>query len=324
MFWSSTFWSKKRRSHKTSANSVEKLNMSKSRFLKNKAESLIKEIPTMSKILEESPQMQGAYMMLQKKEPHIITAGESTIGARREQQDSYFVTPSTDISPFKIKRTFAIVCDGMGGLEAGDRASITAVETMKLAVSKLPTKNVDIPHFYREMLENVDYEINHWEDLKTNRGAGTTLSSVLIENKRLYWANVGDSSIFMIQDGKIKKITREHNYMLKLSELVAEGKITQYEADTDPQKDALISYLGMGGVSCMDVTSKPYLLKNGDMLLLCSDGVTNTLTEKELLHIVSENSDNIYACCEKIIESVNNKNLETQDNATVVIVQYVE
>lgn len=318
------FWSKKQRSHKNSASGVGKFNMSSPRHIKNRAESLIREIPAMGKRIEESPQIQGAYMMIQKKEPHIITAGASTLGTRKEQQDSYFVTKSMAISPFKVKRAFAIVCDGMGGLEAGDRASITAVEMMKLAVGKLPTKNVDIPHFFHEMIDNIDYEINHWEDLKTGRGAGTTLVSVLIENRRLYWASVGDSTIFMIQDGKLKRITREHNYKLHLSELVSDGKITQRDADEDPQKDALISYLGMGGVTYMDITSKPYLLKNGDMLLLCSDGVTNALSDDEILRAVSENIEDVYACCKEIIRSVNDKNEEIQDNATAVIVQYVE
>lgn len=266
----------------------------------------------------------GAYMAIQKKEPHIITGGDSAIGARSDQQDSYFVTKSVAVSPFKLRRTFAIVCDGMGGLEAGDRASLTAVEMMKLAFGRLPTKKVDIPHFYHEMLENIDYEINHWNDLKTDKGSGTTLVSVIVENRRLYWASVGDSTIFMVQDGKIKRITREHNYKMCLTELVSDGVITQQQADTDPQRNALISYLGMGGIAYMDITTKPYVLKNGDLLMLCSDGVTNALTDDEILNIIKENTDDIYTCCKAMTKAVTDKNKESQDNATVVIVQYVE
>ena len=257
------------------------------------------ELHSISKIKDEIP-----YLRLSKKVPYIITASDSILGSRKEQQDSYFVTKSTPLSPFKLTRSFAVVCDGMGGLEAGDRASLTAVSMMKLAVDKLPTKKVDIPHFYSQMLEYIDYEINHWEDLKTDRGSGTTLVSVIIENKRLYWASVGDSSIFLFRGNMLKKITSEHNYKTYLNRLV--------------------SYLGMGGVAYRDINPKPYYLRNGDILVLCTDGITGSLSEEELKEIIKENIDDMFQCCKKITNSVKEKNIETQDNATVVIVHYVE
>ena len=258
------------------------------------------------------------------KEPYIITAGDSIVGSRESQQDSFFVTKSSAISPFRLTRSFAVVCDGMGGLEAGDRASLTAVSMMKLAVDKLPTKKVDIPRFFSEMLDYIDYEINHWNDLKTEKGSGTTLVSVLIENKRLYWASVGDSSIFMFQDNELKKITSEHNYKMYLDRLVESGKITQRQADSDPQQKALLSYLGMGGVAYRDINSKPYVMKNGDLLLLCTDGVTDVLSEDEIAAILRESLDDVYECCKKITAAVVQKNSSVQDNATAAILQYVE
>ncbi len=277
------------------------------------------ELHSISKIKDEIP-----YLRLSKKVPYIITASDSILGSRKEQQDSYFVTKSTPLSPFKLTRSFAVVCDGMGGLEAGDRASLTAVSMMKLAVDKLPTKKVDIPHFYSQMLEYIDYEINHWEDLKTDRGSGTTFVSVIIENKRLYWASVGDSSIFLFRGNMLKKITSEHNYKTYLNRLVLNGKITKYQAEQDPQQNALVSYLGMGGVAYRDINPKPYYLRNGDILVLCTDGITGSLSEEELKEIIKENIDDMFQCCKKITNSVKEKNIETQDNATVVIVHYVE
>lgn len=324
------FWSDKRKSRNYSAEvgggktakNPRHLSKNKKNKKNNKIQVVDKQ-PYYQRYIDVLPQT-NTYMMLQKKEPHIITAASSTIGNREEQQDSFFVTKSVELSPFKLRRSLAVVCDGMGGLEAGDRASLTAVEILKFAFGKLPTKKVDIPKFYHDMLENIDSEIFHWEDLESDRGAGTTLASVLIENKRLYWANVGDSSIFIIQDGKLKRITREHNYALCLSELVSDGKISQQDADADPRKNALVSYLGMGGLTYMDITSKPYVLRDGDILLLCTDGVTNTLSEDEILSIVEEYSDDVYRCCRKITAAVNEKNMDIQDNATAVIVQYVE
>lgn len=266
----------------------------------------------------------GAYMVMQKREPHIITGADTYQGRRIDQQDAFYVTKSVELSPFRLRRTFAVVCDGMGGLEAGDRASITAVEMMKFAFGRLPSKRVDIPHFFHDMLENIDWEINHWTDLLTDKGSGTTLISVIIENRRLYWASVGDSTIFIVQDGEIKRITREHNYRMCLNELVSDGTITRQQADAEPQQDALVSYLGMGGIAYMDIPSKPYVMKKGDVLLLCTDGITNTLTDEEILEIVNENIDDVYGCCKVITRSVEEKGREVQDNATVVMIQYVE
>ena len=265
-----------------------------------------------------------ANLRLAKKEPYIITASDSIIGNRASQQDSFFVTASTPVSPFKLTRSYAIVCDGMGGLEAGDRASLTCVSMMKLAIDKLPTKKVDIPHFFSEMIDYIDYEINHWNDLKTDKGSGTTLVSVFIENRRLYWASVGDSSIFMFQDNTLKKITSEHNYKMYLDRLVLNGKITQSQAEHDPQQNALLSYIGMGSVAYRDINSKPYSLRNGDMLVLCTDGITDTLSEEEMAEIIRNNGDDVFQCCQKLTAAVKEKNLNEQDNATVVIVQYVE
>ena len=259
-----------------------------------------------------------------KKYPYIVTASSSILGNRFNQQDSFFVTKSTAVSPFKLTRTFGVVCDGMGGLEAGDRASLTAVSMMKLAFDKLPKKRLDIPHFFSEMINYIDCEINSWDDLKSDKGAGTTMVSVIIENRRLYWASVGDSSIFMFQDNTLKKITSEHNYKMYLDRLVENGSITKSEAEHDPRQNALLSYIGMGGVAYRDINSKPYNLRDGDMLVLCSDGVTDTVDEDELVKIILDNEDDAVKCCCAITDAVKAKKLEEQDNATVVIVQYLE
>lgn len=317
------FWSNKRKSRNTTAgHSV--LSERTPKHMVKKQNKQINEGLDFVKHYVEPVVTHGAYMVMQKKEPHIITGADTYQGKRNDQQDAFYVTKSTALSPFKLRRTFAAVCDGMGGLEAGDRASITAVEMMKFAFGRLPSKKVDIPHFFHNMLDNIDYEINHWKDLDTDKGSGTTLVSVLIENRRLYWASVGDSTIFIVQDGTIKRITREHNYRMCLDEMVAEGSITREQADAEPQQEALVSYLGMGGIAYMDITSKPYVMKNGDVLLLCTDGVTNTLSDEEILQIVYDNIDDVYGCCKNITKQVEEKNKEIQDNATVVMIQYVE
>lgn len=277
-----------------------------------------------SVIEKEMPSFHGAYMVLSKKEPYIITAASSIRGNRPDQQDSYYVSEPTKVSPFKLNRSFGVVCDGMGGLECGDRASLTAVSMMKLAVKKLPTKQVDIPRFLSEMLDYIDYEISHFEDLQTDKGSGTTLIAAFIENRRLYWASVGDSTIFMFQDGLLKTITSKHNYRMFLDKLVENGKITAEQAHGDPRQNTLLSYLGMGGIAYRDINSKPYFMRSGDMLLLCSDGVTDNLTTDDITQIIYDNYDDLYRCAKEITRMAAEKNKDTLDNTTVVIMQYTE
>ena len=266
----------------------------------------------------------GAYIMFPRKEPYIITSASSIKGSRPDQQDSYYVTDSVKVSPFKLNRSFAVVCDGMGGLECGDRASLTAVSMMKLAVKKLPTKQIDIPRFFSEMLDYIDYEISHFDNLQTDKGSGTTLIAAFIENRRLYWASVGDSTIFFFQDGLLRAITSKHNYKMFLEKLVENGKITEEQANNDPRQHTLLSYLGMGGIAYRDINSKPYFMKNGDMLLLCTDGVTDNLTPDEITRIIHDNYDDLYKCSKAITDAAAEKNHVALDNATVVIMQYTE
>ena len=265
-----------------------------------------------------------AYTVLTNKEPYIITAADSRIGDRPTQQDSYFVTKTVPLSPFRLKRTFAVVCDGMGGLDCGDGASDTAVSMLRLAFGKLPTKKVDIPHFFAQMTDYIDCEINHWEDLPSDRGAGTTMVAVILENRRLYWVNVGDSSIYIFQDDKLKRITSRHNYSNVLEKLVQEGKLTRQQAESDPQKDSLMSYLGMGKIEYRDINSKPYVMRSGDVLLLCTDGITNALSEDEIAEIMRENIDDPYRCSMELNRIVAEKKGIVHDNSTAVIIQYVE
>ena len=273
---------------------------------------------------EDLGSLYPAYRLLTQKEPYIITAADSRIGDRPSQQDAYFVTKSGPISPFRLKRILAVVCDGMGGLDCGDRASETAVSMLRLAFGKLPTKKVDIPHFFAEMTDYIDCEINRWDDLPTDRGAGTTMAAVIIENRRLYWVNVGDSSIYIFQDDKLKRITTRHNYRNVLEKLVEDGRLTKQQADSDPQKDSLMSYLGMGDIEYRDINSKPYVMRDGDMLILCTDGITNALGESEMAEIIKENIDDPYRCSMELNRIANEKNGIVHDNSTVVIVQYVE
>ena len=147
--------------------------------------------------------------------------------------------------------------------------------------------------------------------------------AVLVENSRLYWASVGDSRIYILREKTLTQVTRDHNYMLRLQSMVDQGQITQEEADANRQREALISFLGIGNVSLLDVNMDPFLLQSDDIILLTSDGMTKVLSEEQIKDILSDNSS-VEDRAKKLVETAVEQNMRSQDNTTVAVLQYQE
>ena len=148
--------------------------------------------------------------------------------------------------------------------------------------------------------------------------------AVIAEDNRLYWASVGDSRIYIIRNHQLKQVTRDHNYMLRLMEMVQQGKMTLQEAESKKQKEALISFLGIGNVSLMDVSQQPFVMEYGDIILLCSDGVTKTLPDHQIRDILCNDAVSIQGKAEILVKAAIRGNTHTQDNTSVAILHYTE
>ena len=254
--------------------------------------------------------------------PELTTLMYSDMGNRKYQQDAVYVTPSKRIAANKKSKVMAVVCDGMGGMADGGRASRTAIEMMQQGFSRIERMpDVNIPEFFRSGIVAIDRKVAALPK-ENGRGSGTTMVAVIAEDDELYWASVGDSRIYILRGNEIKQVTRDHNYLLRLQEMVASGQMTLEQAQAQKQKEALISFLGIGNVSLMDINEQPFQLQIGDIVLLCSDGIPKTLSDDRIKAIIKSGTSSMEEKARTLVMAAVRENTRSQDNTSVAILQY--
>ncbi len=241
----------------------------------------------------------------------IEMSGKSIIGDREYQQDAFH---------YDKEMGYAIVCDGMGGMENGDKASRYAVDYIRDYYQKNNITEFNIKYELHNMAELINGYVSHIRDESGNiYTAGTTLVSAHILDDKLFIMSIGDSRIYMIRNRKMFTLTREHNYKLKLDKYKKNGYLNtcNYENEIKRGK-ALISYLGMEKLELVDINDTPIKLKSDDIIILCSDGLYKSLSDVQILDIINENHRNMDVCVDRLVsmacECVNKK----MDNTTVV------
>ncbi|MCI8509535.1 MAG: serine/threonine-protein phosphatase [Lachnospiraceae bacterium] len=259
-----------------------------------------------------------------RKVPELTTMVMTATGNRKYQQDAAYVTPSKVLASNKKTRIIALVCDGMGGMADGGKASRTAIQMMVQGFGKVEkAAEVNIPEFFRSGIRAVDRTIHEFPK-EDGKGSGTTMVACIVEDNRLYWASVGDSRIYIIRGNQMQQVTRDHNYGLRLQEMVDAGKMTREEAEAKRQKEALISFLGIGNVSLMDINTTPFELQYGDVIMLCSDGITKTLPDEQIKKIITADEVKPAKKAEALVDAATHVNSHSQDNTTVALIHYQE
>jgi len=199
------------------------------------------------------------------------TSARSAIGlVRQGNEDSGFVSPQ-----------LIAVADGMGGHAAGEVASRIAVEVLQSLSSALISTEIDedsVEDLLMHSLHSIDSEISVVTDEDLDkRGMGTTLTALLIRDKYISLLHVGDSRCYRLRGNTLEQLSNDHTV---IQELLDQGAISPAEAVEHPQRSMLTQALRGDG----DVTPvlQMYEVKKGDRYLLCSDGLSGVLTEKEI------------------------------------------
>lgn len=234
-----------------------------------------------------------------------------TIGTRPEQDD-YFASQTTSVG------TLAVLADGISGLDHGRMASTLAVTTFMKDYEQVQEYR-QIPDYMEEAAFASNREIV--QQLKGNHG-GTTLAAVVLTGRHLYWGAVGDSIITIFRNSSFIPVNSMHTFgAAVLQQKVLSGEMTRQQADSSPQRKQLVNYLGYEGFDHMEICDTPFVLRPGDKVLLCSDGIYDALTEVELEAILKAELTPQDAA-DRIIESIQQKQLKHQDNATVIIMEH--
>lgn len=236
---------------------------------------------------------------------------KSDVGKVREMNQDYFY-----ISKPEEKVQLYIVADGMGGYKGGEIASKLAVETSKRYIlnnfdSIESNDKEEILKLIKSAIEYANLVV--YEKSKENKeleNMGTTIDVCLILGNKVYIGHVGDSRVYRKRKDFFRKLTTDHSYVQKL---VSDGTITKEEAYNHPKKNMLIKALGCSTFVEPDVMVKGFL--KDDILLMCSDGLTNMLKDDEIVKIINENP---IEACNNLISKANENG--GYDNITAVII----
>ncbi len=204
-----------------------------------------------------------------------------------------------------------MVADGMGGHNAGDVASRTAVESVIESISE--SSEVKLPRILSEAVANANRKI--WDLAKTDKsmaGMGTTLVLCTVTEDCLYLANVGDSRLY-IGNQRLEQITIDHSLV---EEMVRSGQITRQQARTHSKKNVITRAVGVGPQTQPDLFDVALL--PGDTIMLCSDGLSNMVSDQEMATLILE-TDTLENTAKKLVQTANEHG--GTDNISVVLVR---
>ena len=228
-------------------------------------------------------------------------------------QDFYYIS---NLEKDDIK--LYILADGMGGYKGGEIASNLAVTCVKNYIcnnfSKIPKEKDDILNLINNSIEYANMIVYEKSlEIPELKDMGTTLDVSILYNNKVFIGHVGDSRIYRVRKNIIRKLTMDHSYVEKL---VRDGSITKEEAYNHPNKNMLLKAVGCNNLVKPDVFYKGFL--KGDILLMCSDGLTNMLKESEIYNILLNNPD-------KPVEALINEanKVGGLDNITAIIIDNV-
>ena len=250
----------------------------------------------------------------------ILSFGATDPGKKRANNEDAFLVDDE-------LRLYA-VADGVGGSEAGEVASRIAVDTIAAAMPDLlgdkdrtppmGSRPGEVPELeaFRHAVVLANSRIREEAENNPSRsGMGTTLTALLVARKGVFLTHIGDSRAYRLRNGTLEQLTNDHSVV---AEQVRNGLITAAQARTSPYRHVITRALGIDRDAVPDLIEQQ--LKPGDIFLLCSDGLTEMVSDSDIGTILTESAPRDAA--QKLIDAANGKG--GVDNITAVVVQVIE
>jgi serine/threonine protein phosphatase PrpC len=255
----------------------------------------------------------------------LLAYGTTHVGmVRTNNEDAYIIADLNaadgatvewkEPRPVGDQGVLLAVSDGMGGAAAGEIASAITVESLRSWLGE--------EHGQRgtdELIEEAVVEANRnvfdaAQDAE-RQGMGATLTAMVVRGTFAYVAEVGDSRAYIIRNGRIRQVTRDQSYV---QQLVDQGLITREQAEESPYKNVILQ--AMGQRAHVDVALCRVELRRDDHFLLCSDGLSGKVADRELHEAIAE-SESFEVACRRLINLANTRGGE--DNITIVVAKVV-
>ena len=240
----------------------------------------------------------------------IIAYAKSDVGKVREMnQDAYYISDSS--SEVKLY----LLADGMGGYKGGEIASNLAIKCTKNYIEnnfkETPKDRESLIQLIASSMEYANMVVyEKSKEVPELVGMGTTIDVCLIYSNRIYIGHIGDSRVYRLRKDFFRKLTVDDSYV---EQLVKEGNITKEEAYNHPKKNMLTKALGCTAFVEPTVLVKGFM--KGDILLMCTDGLTNMLKEDKICEIIKQNSEQ---ASKELVKKANEQG--GYDNITAVII----
>jgi len=242
------------------------------------------------------------------------------VGRRTEQEDSFGFSDPTNHDFMAHSGLLAVVADGIGGLAHGAEASRIAVQSF-LDVYSAKDREEPVAQALRRALEAADRAVFGFaESVGLQKDVGSTLVATAFTAEGLHWISIGDSAIHLFRRPKLTRLNHPHALAARLEQMVERGEISADAARIDPDRDALTSYVGTGGLVEVDAGAQALTLASGDLVVLCSDGLFRALAPDDIAAAIDSAPDG-QAACDSLIRQALDRNLPHQDNVTVLCVK---
>ena len=243
------------------------------------------------------------------------------IGSREEQQDAFGFTDKDDADFLQHGGVVTVVADGIGGHAHGGQASQLAVQAFLRDYQSKP-KTVTIPDALYYALQAANLAVCEFAEAQGEpENCGTTLVAAVLhpQSDALYWIGVGDSRLYLLREDEWVQLTADSNCAGQIIKKMARGAAIRNEPIPGLKPQALTSFLGKKKLREIDRAFRPFPVHAGDRLVLCTDGLYDSLSTQEMLECLRYDPQ---GACERLVRSLAAKNLPNQDNATVTVLTY--